>query len=201
MRRHHDRDEHVAGPPWPGMPWPRTRTCCPVVMPGGIFTSIFCRSEAAAAGGAFRRLRQRHRHVACTSAPPPKSSPSKCARPPRPPAAPPKASRKMSSKPPAPPGRAGSSGRSPRARSGNSRNGNRRKRRRAARTAGAKIFEAVEFRLSLGVDLAAVEGLALVLVADDFVGGVRARKSAPPPSGRSCWRRDAAFSPAAGRRF
>ena len=36
----------------------------------------------------------------------------------------------------------------------------------------AEAFEALEARLAFGVDLAAVEGLALVVVADDLVGGV-----------------------------
>ena len=36
----------------------------------------------------------------------------------------------------------------------------------------AEAFEALEARLALGVDLAAVEGLALVVLAQDFVGGV-----------------------------
>ena len=44
---------------------------------------------------------------------------------------------------------------------------------RPARRPAAEAFEALEARLALGVDLAAVEGLALVLVADDFVGGVQ----------------------------
>src|SRR5262249_31334905 len=38
--------------------------------------------------------------------------------------------------------------------------------------AGAEAFEALEARLALGVDLAAVEGLALVVLAQDLVGGV-----------------------------
>ena len=37
---------------------------------------------------------------------------------------------------------------------------------------GCAAFEALEARLALGVDLAAVEGLALLVVADDLVGGI-----------------------------
>jgi len=37
----------------------------------------------------------------------------------------------------------------------------------------AKTFEALEARLALGVDLAAVEGLALLLVADDLIGSIK----------------------------
>src|SRR5262249_52286827 len=37
---------------------------------------------------------------------------------------------------------------------------------------GAHALEAAEARLALGVDLAAVERLALVLLAQDFIGGV-----------------------------
>ena len=44
---------------------------------------------------------------------------------------------------------------------------------RRRRPAGAEPFEALEARLALGVDLAAVECLALVVVADDLVGGVQ----------------------------
>src|SRR5207237_3117673 len=42
-----------------------------------------------------------------------------------------------------------------------------------ARVAAAESFKALEARLALGVDLAAVERLALVLVADDLVGAVQ----------------------------
>ena len=45
-------------------------------------------------------------------------------------------------------------------------------RARRRRPVAAEAFEAMESRLALGVDLAAVEGLALLVVADDFVGGV-----------------------------
>ena len=38
--------------------------------------------------------------------------------------------------------------------------------------AAAKALKALEFRLALGVDLAAVEFSALLLVADDLVGGI-----------------------------
>src|SRR5262249_21360267 len=38
--------------------------------------------------------------------------------------------------------------------------------------AGAEAFEALEARLAFGVDLAAVKSLALVLLAQDLVGGV-----------------------------
>src|SRR5271165_5984730 len=44
--------------------------------------------------------------------------------------------------------------------------------RSEAGAAGVCAFEALETRLALGVDLAAVEGLALLVVADDLVGGV-----------------------------
>src|SRR5262249_3380786 len=37
---------------------------------------------------------------------------------------------------------------------------------------GAEAFEAAEARLALGIDLTAVEGLSLLGVADDLVGGV-----------------------------
>src|SRR5204862_1021622 len=43
---------------------------------------------------------------------------------------------------------------------------------RAALLAAAKTFKPLEFRLALGVDLAAVEFLALLLVADDLIGGI-----------------------------
>ncbi len=42
---------------------------------------------------------------------------------------------------------------------------------------GAETFEALEARLALGIDLAAVERLALVGIADDLVGGVQLRKA------------------------
>src|SRR5262249_27972283 len=42
----------------------------------------------------------------------------------------------------------------------------------ATARSGAEAFEAVEARLALGIDLAAVEGLALLGLADDLVGGV-----------------------------
>ena len=57
----------------------------------------------------------------------------------------------------------------------------RNRRRPAAR----RSLEALEARLALGVDLAAVERLALVVVADDLVGGVELGKARRPPSG-SC---------------
>ena len=66
--------------------------------------------------------------------------------------------------------------------------------------AAAEALEALEARLALGVDLAAVEGLALVVVAEDFVGGVQLGELATPPSCRACWRRDAASWRACGRR-
>ena len=43
---------------------------------------------------------------------------------------------------------------------------------RACARPAAEAFEALEARLALGVDLAAVERLALVVVADDLVGAV-----------------------------
>ena len=41
----------------------------------------------------------------------------------------------------------------------------------------AETLEALEARLALGIDLAAVERLALVGIADDLVGGVELRKA------------------------
>jgi hypothetical protein len=49
--------------------------------------------------------------------------------------------------------------------------------REAAPRLRAVPFEAAKARLALGVDLAAVEGLALILVADDLVGGVELGKA------------------------
>ena len=42
----------------------------------------------------------------------------------------------------------------------------------AASAAGAGPLEALETRLTLGVDLASVEGFAFVLLAEDFVGSI-----------------------------
>ena len=47
-----------------------------------------------------------------------------------------------------------------------------RRRSRRRRPAAADAFEALEARLALGVDLAVVEGLALLVVADDLVGRI-----------------------------
>ena len=71
----------------------------------------------------------------------------------------------MSSKlpPPAPPG--------PRRRCGSCRSQSRRRAGRRGR-ADRRRRKALEARLAVGVDLAAVELLALVLVADDLVGRV-----------------------------
>ncbi len=41
----------------------------------------------------------------------------------------------------------------------------------------AKAFVAAEARLALGVDLAVVESFALLVVADDFIGGVKLGKA------------------------
>jgi hypothetical protein len=41
----------------------------------------------------------------------------------------------------------------------------------------AETFEALEARLALGIDLAAVKRLALVGIADDLVGRVELRKT------------------------
>ena len=65
---------------------------------------------------------------------------------------------------------------------------------------GAASPEALEARLALGIDLAAVERLALLLVADDLVGGVQLGKARRPPWDRACWRRDAASWRACDRR-
>jgi hypothetical protein len=46
-----------------------------------------------------------------------------------------------------------------------------------ARPAAAEAFETLEARLAVGVDLATVERLALVGVADDLVGGVELGKA------------------------
>ena len=42
----------------------------------------------------------------------------------------------------------------------------------AAAATGAEAFETAEARLALGVDLAAIEGLALVVLAQDLVRGI-----------------------------
>ncbi len=43
--------------------------------------------------------------------------------------------------------------------------------------AGAEAFKALKFRLAFGVDLTAIEGLALVGIADDLVRGVELGKA------------------------
>ena len=43
--------------------------------------------------------------------------------------------------------------------------------------AAAKALKALETRLAFGVDLAAVERLALVLIAEEFVGGIQLGKA------------------------
>src|SRR5579864_4686144 len=48
---------------------------------------------------------------------------------------------------------------------------------RVGAAAAAKTLEAVEARLALGIDLAAIERLALVLVFEEFVGGVELGKA------------------------
>jgi len=50
-------------------------------------------------------------------------------------------------------------------------------RRAGAGTRSADTLEAREARLAFGVDLAAIEGLALLVVADDLIGGVQLRKA------------------------